>query len=85
MKKLSGEIKVVGYYPSSESPLLYIVPSDKEWEQKKGYEAIAFCYQGVLHFRKLYYARGGCYFRFKRNIYLSQIERTEGTHSYIYV
>lgn len=84
-RRLTGEIKVIGYYPAAGSALLYVLPFEfaNEWELK-GYDAIALCWQGKLHFRKLYLRKDEyCFKFFNRVIYLSEVERTEGTHDYI--
>jgi hypothetical protein len=85
-RKLSGEIKVAGYYPVAglESLLVLSFEDASIWEEQKGKEAIALCWQGKLHFRQLYFrGNGPCFKFFNRWIYLSEIERTEGTHDYI--
>lgn len=87
-RRLTGEIKVVGYYPVASLEALYVLPFEDAsiWEEKKGKEAIALCWQGKKCFRQLYFRRGQyCFKYFNRVIYLSEIVRTEGTHSYIYV
>ena len=84
-RKLSGEIKVIGYY-SVGGECLYILPFEaaNEWEYKKNTEAIALCWQGKKCFRQLYVRRGQyCFKFFNHIIYLSEIMRTEGTHDYI--
>lgn len=87
-RKLSGEIKVVGYYPVAGGECLFILPFEvaEIWENQKNREAIALCWQGKLHFRQLY-NRGGelCFKFFNQTVYLSDIECTEGTHAYITV
>ena len=85
-RRLSGEIKVVGYFPVASCECLYILPFEfaDKWQIKKGYDAIALCWRGKLHFRKFYFRNSEyCFKFFNRVIYLSEIERTEGTHSYI--
>lgn len=87
-RRLSGEIKVVGYFPVTGCECLYVLPFETafKWELKKGYDAIALLWRGKLYFRKLYYRSINseyCFKFFNYWIYLSEIERTEGTHSYI--
>lgn len=87
-RRLTGEIKVIGYYSVAGGECLYILPFEvaNEWEYKKDYEAIALCWQGKKCFRQLYVRRGQyCFKFFNRIIYLSEILRTEGTHAYITV
>lgn len=85
---LLGEIKVVGYYPVAGGECLYLLPFEDafKWKLKKGYDAIALLWQGKLYFRKLYYRQCQyCFKFFNHVIYLSEFERTEGTHAYITV
>lgn len=85
-RKLTGEVKVIGYYPVVGLSALYVLPFEiaKEWECQKGCEAIALCWQSKLHFRQLYFRKGEyCFKFFNRIIYFSEVERTEGTHDYI--
>lgn len=87
-RRVSGEIKVIGYYPVAGMTPLYVLPFDEaeEWEYRKHESFIAFCWQGKKHFRRLYFRRGEyCFKFFNHVIYLSEIECTEGTHSYINV
>lgn len=82
-RTLSGEIKVIGYYPVAGLEALLVLPFEeaKKWEEQKGQEAIALCWQGKLHFRQLYFRKGEyCFKFFNHVIYLSEIEYTEGTH-----
>lgn len=85
-RKMSGEIKVVGYYSVAGGECIYVLPfEDSEyWEYKKRYVAIALCWQGKKHFRRLYFRRGQyCFKFFNRAIYLSEIEFIEGTHEWL--
>lgn len=85
-RTLSGEIKVIGYYPIAGGKCLYLLPFDVAecWEVKKNTYAVALCWKGKLHFRQLYYRNCQyCFKFFNKVIYLSEIERTEGTHDYI--
>ena len=87
-RKLTGEIKVIGYYPLSGMIPLYVLPFEvaNEWEYRKGNDAIALLYNGKLCFRQIYYrSNGSCFKFFNKWIYLSEIIRTEGTHGYTYV
>lgn len=87
-RKVSGEIKVIGYYSVAGMTTLYVLPFEMSnyWEDKKGNEAIALFWQGKVCYRTLYYRTNGACFKFFNNwIYLSEIIRTEGTHDYIYV
>lgn len=87
-RRITGEIKVIGYYPVAGMTALYVLPFEDatEWEYKKGSNSIALYWQGKKHFRQLYFRRGQYHFKFfNRVIYLSEIIRTEGTHGYIYV
>lgn len=86
-RRLTGEIKVIGYYPVAGGECVFVLPIEaaKQWEERKNAYAIALCWQGKLHFRQIYDRKGQYYFKFfNRAIYLSEIERTEGTHSYIH-
>lgn len=85
-RKLSGEIKVIGYYPVAGGQYIYVLPFEiaEQWEEQKNTYAIALCWQGKLHFRQLYYRKENyCFKFFNHVIYLSEIERTEGTHDYV--
>lgn len=85
-RRLSKEIKVIGNYPVVGMQALYVLPPEyvEYWEEKKGNYSIALCWQGKLHFRQLYIRNGVyCFKFFNHVIYLSEVERTEGTHSYI--
>lgn len=87
-RRLIGEIKVVGYYSVASGEYLYMLPFEDaiEWEYKKDKPSIALCWQGKKHFRQLYYRQSQyCFKFFNRVIYLSEFERTEGTHTYITV
>lgn len=84
---LSGEIKVIGYYPVAGMTALYVLPFEDVVERvdRKGSDSIALCWQGKKHFRQLYFRRGQyCFKFFNHVIYLSEIVRTEGTHDYIW-
>lgn len=85
-RKLTGESHRL--FPVAGYDCLYVLPFETafKWELKKDCEAIALCWQGKLHFRKLYFRKGEyCFKFFNHIIYLSEIARTEGTHSYIIV
>lgn len=85
-RTLSGEIKVIGFYPVAGGKRLYVLPFDaaEYWEVKKKRCAIALCWQGKLYFRQIYCRKDEyCFKFFNHVIYLSEIERTEGTHDYI--
>nr|DAJ12413.1 MAG TPA: hypothetical protein [Bacteriophage sp.] len=85
-RRLSGEIKVIGYYPVVGMQVLYVLPPEyvEYWEEKKGNYVIALCWQGKLHFRQLYIRKDKyCFKFFNHVIYLSEVERTEGTYLYI--
>lgn len=87
-RKMSGEIKVIGYYLVAGMKALYMLPFEdaKEWEERKGNDSVALYWQGKKYFRQLYYRNCQyCFKFFNRVIYLSEFERTEGTHSYINV
>lgn len=87
-RRLTGEIKIVGYYPVAGCECLYVLPFEEafKWELKKGYDAIALLWQGKLYFRKFYFRNSDyCFKFFNRTIYLSEIERTEGTYAYVQV
>lgn len=87
-RRLTGEIKVIGYYPVAGMQTLYVLPFEDAivWEEMKGRESIALCWQGKKYFRQLYYRAGDyCFKFFNHIIYLSEIAGTEGTHSYINV
>lgn len=87
-RRMTGEIKVIGYYPVVGMTALYVLPFEDalDWEYKKGNNSIALYWQGKKHFRQLYFRQGQyCFKFFNRVIYLSEIIRTEGTHDYIYV
>jgi hypothetical protein len=87
-RRLEGEIKIIGYYAVAGGEYLYMLPFEAAnvWEYRKNTEAIALCWQGKMCFRQLYVRSGKYYFKFfNRNIYLSEITRTEGTHAYITV
>ena len=87
-RKLTGEVKVIGFYSLVGLECLYILPFEiaEQWEERKNTYAIALCWKGKLHFRQLYYRNCQyCFKFFNRVIYLSEIERTEGTHAYITV
>ena len=84
-RTLSGEIKVIGYYPIVGGECLYILPFEDAiyWECKKNKSAIALYWQGKKRFRQLYIRHGQyCFKFFNHVIYLSEIERTEGTCIY---
>ena len=84
-RRLCGEIKIIGYYPIGGN-CLYVLPFElaEVWEEKKNNNSIALCWEGKLHFRQLYYRKGEYCFKFLNHmIFLSEIERTEGTHAYI--
>lgn len=86
-RRLNGEVKVIGYYPVVGGECLYVLSFEiaEQWEERKNTYAIALCWQRKLHFRQLYYRKGEyCFKFFNHVIYLSEIERTEGTHSYMY-
>lgn len=87
-RRLTGEIKIIGYYPVAGMCALYMLPFEDafEWESMKGSNSIALYWQGKKHFRQLYFRRGQyCFKFFNHVIYLSEIIRTEGTHEYIQV
>lgn len=87
-RRLTGEIKVIGYYPVAGMMALYVLPFEDAnvWEYKKGESSIALYWQGKKCFRQLYFRRGQyCFKFFNRVIYLSEVIHTEGTHSYINV
>ena len=87
-RRLTGEIKFVGYYPVAGGKYLYVLPFEEafKWEQKKGYDAIALLWEGKLYFRKLYFRNSDyCFKFFNRILYISEIERTEGSHAYVLV
>lgn len=87
-RRLTGEIKVIGYYPIVGGECLFILPFEvaEQWEKRKNTYAIALCWQGKLYFRQIYDRKDQyCFKFFNHVIYLSEIERTEGTHSYINV
>lgn len=89
-RKLTGEVKVVGYYSVAWGECFYILPFEVawNWELKRGYDAIAILWQGKLYFRKLYYRMNKseyCFKFFNCWFYLCEIEHTEGTHAYIQV
>lgn len=85
-RTLSGEIKVIGYYPVAGGKWLYILPFEtaEAWEEQKRADVLALCWRGKLCFRQVYYRdKGACFKFFNRVIYLDEITRTEGTHEYI--
>lgn len=85
-RRLTGEVKVIGYYPVAGTTVLYVLSFEKAkyWEEKKNTYAIALCWQGKLYFRQIYNRKDEyCFKFFNRVIYLSEMERTEGTHDYI--
>lgn len=87
-RRLTGEIKIIGYYPVAGMTTLYVLPfvDSAVWEARKGKPSIALYWQGKKYFRQLYFRRGQyCFKFFNRAIYLSEIVHTEGTHSYINV
>ena len=87
-RKLSGEIKVVGYYPVAGIECLYVLPFEYafKWERKKGYNAIALLWKGKLYFRKFYFRNSDyCFKFFNHVIYISEIEHCEGTRAYVQV
>lgn len=89
-RRLTGEIKIIGYYPVAGNSYLYVLPFEvaHNWELNKGYDTIALLWQGKLCFRKIYLRTingGWCFKFFNHVIYLSEVIRTEGTHDYVYV
>lgn len=69
-RTLSGDIKVIGYYPVARMTALYVLPFEDavEWEDRKGNSSIALCWNGKLHFRQLYYRKNGFCFKFFNHI-----------------
>lgn len=87
-RTLTGEIEVIGYYTLAGGKCLYLLPFDVAecWEVKKKHICVALCWTGKLHFRQLYYRNCQyCFKFFNHTIYLSEIERIEGTRAYIQV
>lgn len=80
-RRLTGEIKVIGYYPVAGMTALYVLPFEvvSDWEYRKGNDAIALLWNGKVCFRQIYYRNnGGCFKFFNKWIYLSELVRTEG-------
>lgn len=76
-RTLHGKFGVIGIYPVVGMKALFVLSWDlaKFWEDKKGNDAIALCWNGKLYFRKLYNRRDGfCFKFFNHIIYLEDIE-----------
>ena len=85
-RALMGKYNIIGVYTICNTKALFVLSWDlaKYWEDKKGNDAIALCWNGKLHFRQLYYRKENyCFKFFNHVIYLSEIERTEGTYDYV--
>lgn len=69
-RKLTGEVKVIGYISVAGGECLYLLPFEiaEQWEERKNACAIALCWNGKLHFRQLYYRRKGFCFKFFNSI-----------------
>lgn len=80
-RKLTGELKVIGYYQEVGITPLYVLPFEnaEKWKQQKGNDAIALCWKGKMHYRQIYYRdKGPCFKFFNHVIYLEEIMRAEG-------
>lgn len=76
-RTLSGKYDVIGIYHVDGTKALFVLSWDlaKVWEDKKGNDAIALCWNGKLYFRQLYYRRDGfCFKFFNHIIYLEEVE-----------
>lgn len=77
-RSLKGKFNVIGIYPICNIKTLLVLSWDlaKYWEDKKGNDAIALCWNGKIYFRQLYYRKDGFCFKFFNNIiYLDDITR----------
>lgn len=75
-RNLPGKIKIIGYYPVADGESLYVLPFEMSivWAERKQADSIALCWRGKLHFRQLYYRKGGFVFKFfNRAFYLSEM------------
>ena len=82
-RRLSGEIKVVGCYQVAGHECLYVLPFEMSivWAERKQADTIALCWRGKLHFRQLYYRKGGFVFKFfNRAFYLSEMYASRNLH-----
>ena len=69
-RTLHGKFDVIGFYEVAGMKALFVLPWNiaKLWENKKGTDAIALCWNGKLYFRQLYYRREGFCFKFFNHI-----------------
>lgn len=75
-RTLHGKFDVIGLYQVCNTKTLFVLSWDlaKFWEDKKGNDAIALCWNGKLYFRSIYYRKDGACFKFFNHvIYLEDI------------
>lgn len=73
-----GRLSIIGIYPLCNTKDLFVLSWDlaKYWEDKKGNDAIALCWNGKIYFRQLYCREDGFCFKFSNHIiYLGDIIR----------